>query len=88
MTEITRFQFTKNPEIMTRDAADLKRIETAVRWLWNELDEIRKDRDAWRVGHDRAIGNLLMTIAAAEIEIKAAYLRISAKLQQRYPSPS
>ena len=26
---------------------DVKRIETALRWLWNELDDM-KDRDAWR----------------------------------------
>jgi hypothetical protein len=27
-------------------ASDVERIETALRWLWNELDDIREAREA------------------------------------------
>jgi hypothetical protein len=31
---------------MTQEATDVERIETALRWLWNELDDIREAREA------------------------------------------
>jgi hypothetical protein len=54
----------------------MKRIETALRWLWNELDDM-KDRDAVRRGRQDGCAGGPVAVDAAGIKIALPLVRFA-----------